>query len=178
MSGMADTETGGNRVGGETVTFQRGTQWGLDSTPDSWRHDAACLTTDAELFFVDSGASHRDAVRAAKRICAGCPVRDRCLRDALTAEWGRPANNRFGIWGGLVPAERHQVERCQSGRCAHAEHAPADDYGRLVVRIAELAGRGMSDTEIGERVRRSPNRVQALRKEHGIRAGWWQRGAK
>jgi hypothetical protein len=40
--------------------------------PD-WHHHAACQERDPELFFADP--SDAQCIQAAKRICAGCPVR-------------------------------------------------------------------------------------------------------
>lgn len=41
----------------------------------------------------------------AKAVCAGCVVRDECLRHAL--EHGE----RFGVWGGLTERERRKLAR-------------------------------------------------------------------
>ena len=38
--------------------------------------------------------------RRGKRVCRDCPVRERCLAQALGS--GEP----LGVWGGLTPAER------------------------------------------------------------------------
>ncbi|MEW2353269.1 WhiB family transcriptional regulator [Spirillospora sp. NPDC029432] len=59
-----------------------------------WMDRAECVGS-WELFFPD----HADP-GPAKRICAGCGVRDQCLGHALVA--GEP----YGIWGGLTPGER------------------------------------------------------------------------
>ena len=57
----------------------------------------ACESVDPELF-------HDPAYRReAKRACLACPVRESCLRDALESD------ERFGVWGGLDPAERRRV---------------------------------------------------------------------
>ncbi|WP_346618553.1 WhiB family transcriptional regulator [Blastococcus montanus] len=66
---------------------------------DEWRLDALCAETDPEAFFPEKGGSTRDA----KRVCAGCPVRDECLEYALASD------ERFGIWGGLSERERRRV---------------------------------------------------------------------
>jgi WhiB family transcriptional regulator, redox-sensing transcriptional regulator len=72
-----------------------------------WWEDAACRTADAELFFTPEGVTReqrRAAERAAKLICARCPVRTPCLDAAFEAE------ERYGIWGGLSPRERRQAQ--------------------------------------------------------------------
>jgi WhiB family redox-sensing transcriptional regulator len=45
-----------------------------------------------DLFF----AVHGSALDLAKELCASCPVRDRCLSDALLR--GEP----HGVWGGQI----------------------------------------------------------------------------
>jgi WhiB family redox-sensing transcriptional regulator len=75
-----------------------------------WTGYAACHVpgVDPELFFplADAGPA-LPRVAAAKRICAGCPVRVNCLGWALRA--GEPA----GIWGGTTPEERRGLRRAQ-----------------------------------------------------------------
>lgn len=62
------------------------------------RSDRACLGVDPETFFpVYSGHS---AEEKAKRICAGCPVREGCLDFAIDT------GQQYGIWGGLNQDER------------------------------------------------------------------------
>lgn len=39
-------------------------------------------------------------VDACKQVCAGCPMRDRCLEHAI--DWPE----KWGIWGGTTPDER------------------------------------------------------------------------
>jgi WhiB family redox-sensing transcriptional regulator len=67
----------------------------------SWRLHAACADEDIELFFpVGTGGPALAQIAAAKDTCARCPVREACLRYALTTGQGR------GIWGGLTEGER------------------------------------------------------------------------
>lgn len=59
----------------------------------SWWADAACADGTGnltELFF----SEQLDDIARAKAICAGCPVRERCLEQAL--ERREP----WGVWGG------------------------------------------------------------------------------
>lgn len=150
------------------MTFQRGTQWGLDSDPaEGWREYAACQGTDGELFYP---SEERGNAHDAKRICSRCPVRLECLEYALERR------EKFGVWGGTVTKEREQIARCRAGRCLHPEHDSSDDYSVMVQRIAVLAGQGMADYEIGKTVGRSGSRVYELRKTHGIPSGWRSRG--
>jgi WhiB family redox-sensing transcriptional regulator len=66
-----------------------------------WADLAACREVDPELFFPDRGS----APKAAKRICAGCSVKEPCLEDALRV--GRTG----GVWGGLSEKERRGLRR-------------------------------------------------------------------
>ena len=68
-----------------------------------WSERAACLNLDPELWFPERGESNR----AAKRVCAACPVRDECLEYALDAR------EPYGVWGGLSEQERSQLNRRQ-----------------------------------------------------------------
>jgi WhiB family transcriptional regulator, redox-sensing transcriptional regulator len=68
-----------------------------------WHLDAACVGADPEIFYPLDLGQDSAGVAAAKRICAGCPVRAQCLADVMAAE--DPAR-RWGISGGATPAER------------------------------------------------------------------------
>jgi WhiB family redox-sensing transcriptional regulator len=65
----------------------------------SWRDRAACRDADVELFFPDKGGS----TRAAKAICAGCPVTDECLA------WALANQERWGVYGGKSERERRRL---------------------------------------------------------------------
>lgn len=59
--------------------------------PADWTEDAACAGQDPEVFFTE----HDPALNAAaKRVCAICPVRLRCLSDAIERR------EHWGIYGG------------------------------------------------------------------------------
>jgi WhiB family transcriptional regulator, redox-sensing transcriptional regulator len=80
-------------LGGEALT--------ADPT---WREQAACLEFPAVLFFgqddSEPQAERRVREQQAKRVCAGCIVREECLEFALSTR------EPYGIWGGLTEAER------------------------------------------------------------------------
>lgn len=61
-----------------------------------WHRLAACATVPSSVFF---SATVRATARA-RRVCASCEVRQRCLDDALRRR------DEHGIWGGLTPDER------------------------------------------------------------------------
>ncbi|MFC5906490.1 WhiB family transcriptional regulator [Streptacidiphilus monticola] len=72
----------------------------------SWQQQARCRDVDPALFFHPAGErgpahDHRDAV--AKRVCAGCPVREPC------AEYALRTREPYGVWGGLTEHERRAV---------------------------------------------------------------------
>ncbi|MDQ5874066.1 MAG: WhiB family transcriptional regulator [Actinomycetota bacterium] len=61
----------------------------------------ACVDApDPDIFFPGSGESDEPA----KAICAGCPVREPCLRWALEHE-------EHGTWVGLSPSERKRLKK-------------------------------------------------------------------
>jgi WhiB family redox-sensing transcriptional regulator len=69
----------------------------------AWKAEGACRWVDPELFFPISDVD----AEPAKRVCAACAVRDRCLEHALAT---READ---GIWGGLTPSERRAIATSQ-----------------------------------------------------------------
>lgn len=72
--------------------------------PERWTVDAACITTDPEIFFPEKGELNRHA----KQICAKCPVVQQCLDYALRQR------EAFGIFGGLSAIERRMLSRAAS----------------------------------------------------------------
>lgn len=61
----------------------------------SWMKRGACATSDVDMFpTTDAGA------KAAKALCAGCPVVDVCL------EWAITQREEHGVWGGMTESER------------------------------------------------------------------------
>jgi WhiB family transcriptional regulator, redox-sensing transcriptional regulator len=71
-----------------------------------WRGRAACGDSDPGLFDYDPDSDPEAKATAAKRICAGCQVRDACRDTALA----QPAvEDTIGIYGGLTPAERVEL---------------------------------------------------------------------
>lgn len=83
-----------------------------------WRRRAACASEDLELFFpVGSEGPALTQIAAAKDICARCPVREACLRYAVTT------GQAYGIWGGLTADERRGLRyREQSSGPPHNRH--------------------------------------------------------
>lgn len=69
-------------------------------TSHAWRDDAACLTSDPEIFFPDP--SDVETALKAKAVCDSCPVISECRRFAIRTR------QRDGIWGGL---SKHGLKR-------------------------------------------------------------------
>lgn len=88
---------------------------------DQWEQ-AACRPYPSSVFFPGEPGyqpqpprkGQPDPYAAAKAICARCPLRTACRRDAL--ERGEP----WGVWGGLDPWQR------QALRGRHARQADGD----------------------------------------------------
>jgi WhiB family redox-sensing transcriptional regulator len=73
-----------------------------------WRESGACLTADPDLFFpVAAGSVGSRQADSARRICAGCRVRQECLEFAIDM------GEAHGIWGGTTPDERRRARRNQ-----------------------------------------------------------------
>jgi WhiB family redox-sensing transcriptional regulator len=71
-----------------------------------WVARAACIGEDPELFFpVGTGEPAVAQAEIAKRVCAGCPVRDICL------EWALQTCQDAGVWGGLDEEQRREIRR-------------------------------------------------------------------
>ncbi|SHS18261.1 transcription factor WhiB [Mycobacteroides abscessus subsp. abscessus] len=66
-----------------------------------WQERGLCRQTDPGLFFPLLG----EGVQAAKKICAGCEVKDTCLEYALQHDEG------YGVWGGCSASEREQIKQ-------------------------------------------------------------------
>ena len=72
-----------------------------------WMDEAACRTSDPELFFPIDDESPK-----AIAVCRRCPVQADCLIFALRT------NQRNGIWGGKTERERASLRRLIRTRAA------------------------------------------------------------
>jgi len=68
-----------------------------------WMTEAACTSTDPEIFFPDGGVPSV----AATRICGVCPVRRQC------ADYANATGVRYGIWGGMSTDDRYRRARAR-----------------------------------------------------------------
>jgi hypothetical protein len=96
----------------------------------SWHDAAACQYTDPEVFFPEKGGS----VRPAKKICAGCPVKDLCL------EWALANDERFGIYGAKSERERRAIARARGMRRTKT-HCKSGKHVRTPANIEARSGR-------------------------------------
>jgi WhiB family redox-sensing transcriptional regulator len=85
-----------------------------------WRANGACTSADPDLFFPisDRGAAAAQIAQA-RRICADCTVRSRCLGFAMEAR------EPEGIWGGTTPDERIRAWREQDAQQPQARGSAA-----------------------------------------------------
>ncbi|QDF16960.1 WhiB family transcription factor [Microbacterium phage YellowPanda] len=74
---------------------------------EEWMDTAACAYSDPEIFFPTT----KDMVstQKAKKICADCPVRLKCLAKALVDE--KETSRRSGIFGGMTATERRELQQ-------------------------------------------------------------------
>ncbi|GAA1940450.1 hypothetical protein GCM10009689_21920 [Brevibacterium antiquum] len=79
-----------------------------------WRHRAACLNEDPELFFpIGNTGPALLQIEEAKTVCRRCEVVETCL------QWALESGQDAGVWGGLSEDERRALKR----RAARARRA-------------------------------------------------------
>lgn len=82
--------------------------------PETWMDDAACIGYDPEWWFPDDrgvGANASSPTKAAKAICATCPVQTLCLDYAMRTE---PGGTKHGIYGGVTADARRTISKAAS----------------------------------------------------------------
>ena len=75
-----------------------------------WQYQGSCRDTDSAVFFHpegERGPSREARDRAAKSICASCPVLRQCAAHALAVR------EPYGVWGGLSEDDREAIYRGQ-----------------------------------------------------------------
>ncbi len=65
----------------------------------AWMASGLCTNIPPATFFPSDGAG----VDVARKICAGCPVREECLEHALIHRIDH------GVWGGCSERERRRI---------------------------------------------------------------------
>lgn len=73
---------------------------------EDWRHDAACLNQDPELFFpIGNTGPALLQIEDAKAVCRRCDVIDQCL------QWALESGQDAGVWGMTSEDERRAMKR-------------------------------------------------------------------
>ncbi|MFC5994302.1 WhiB family transcriptional regulator [Pseudonocardia hispaniensis] len=100
-----------------------------------WRRDAACARpgVDPDVFYpLHSGPAGAAAVERAKAVCAGCPVRSACLRDAMAAE---EPGERWGVIGGMSAEERAALHAGDRGATPAPDPVPMTPATPVLVSV-------------------------------------------
>lgn len=75
--------------------------------PEAWTERGACARAlNPDAWFPERGISDNRETALALRVCADCPVKDLCLKEALAQ-----GPSCEGIWGGTTHAERRKMLR-------------------------------------------------------------------
>lgn len=89
--------------------------------PLDWRHRAACLVEDPELFFpIGTTGPAVLQIQRAKLVCGRCEVVAECRQFAFGTK------QDAGVWGGLSEDERRKISRAESRSRLAAERARSD----------------------------------------------------
>jgi WhiB family redox-sensing transcriptional regulator len=76
---------------------------------ESWTEYAVCREVAPDLWFPEKGETL--AKEGPRRMCMErCSVRLQCLDYAMRLEVGNDRSHRYGIWGGLTPKKRADLE--------------------------------------------------------------------
>ena len=76
-----------------------------------WQYQGLCRDADPEIFFHpegERGPAREARERAAKAVCASCPVIAQCAAHALAVR------EPYGVWGGMSEDEREAVYQRRS----------------------------------------------------------------
>ena len=71
----------------------------MDDTETTWMAEGHCAAQPPAMFFPSDGVG----VEIARRLCADCPVKERCLDYALEHRIDH------GVWGGASERERRRI---------------------------------------------------------------------
>jgi len=76
-----------------------------------WRHQAACLSEDPELFFpIGTTGPAVAQTEEALAVCRRCDMRVQCL------EWALATRQDAGVWGGMSEDDRRTLRRTRQRR--------------------------------------------------------------
>lgn len=90
----------------------------MNTNNSPWQHRARCNGRDLSEFIPEGklGIAAQRAHKKAVQFCGPCPVKRECLRFALDAEGNAPADSRFGVFGGMTPEQRHEMQLRLTGK--------------------------------------------------------------
>lgn len=66
----------------------------------------------------------QEQIAAAKAVCRGCPVIQQCGEAIMRIEGDKDRKNRYGIFAGMTPGERHQLFKRYPGRWPSGRPGP------------------------------------------------------
>lgn len=107
----------------------------VDLQVTAWMRRAKCAEHPQVDFFHGS-------VRAAKDLCAACPVTEDCLDYATTEAI------RYGVWGGTTPPERITPTRRLDDADGFVYFAVGDDPKRIKIGTSGKVGRRLQDLRL------------------------------
>lgn len=122
---------------------------------DDWREQGKCRTAGVDMFPADVAG-----VMAAKRVCAGCPVREQCLQHALDTP------EPHGMWGGKSERERDRIRRKAPLVCGTVRAYRA--HLRRRERPCDACNEAMEAELDVQRARRPIRSADALRKDRSV----------
>lgn len=114
---------------------------------EQWTNSALCAQADGDYWFLDNTTANQDGIAVALTICSLCDVSPQCLEYALVND------ERFGIWGGMLPKPRNRLrrklgiparlaERVHGTEAGYAQHRRAGTPAcRDCLRAASIASR-------------------------------------
>lgn len=114
------------------LTVGDGPQTPLVGEPPEWTEKALCVGRWEEFDEPDAATFHK----IVKPTCLACPVRTRCLSDALATEVdekGNPVSGKFraGVRGGLRTHERAALMVPRPAVCPAGLHKLTDETARM-----------------------------------------------
>lgn len=140
----------------------------MEPSADDWRRRAACRNAKVEMVPADGDSA---GLRRAKKLCAGCPVRDRCRQQAIQEATAGGMEAVWGVWGGLTEKERATMiglgrqpapcTRCgldcvpiklKMTKCAVCQPRAQIRYDDYRLKIERMVRDGCSTKEVAERL--------------------------
>lgn len=152
---------------------------------DGWRRRAACRNTMIDM---TPDPDDGEALRLAKKLCAQCPVKVKCLLASEALQRG--GERARGVWAGLSEQERNTMaglgrlpEPCSScdldcvpinlstTQCASCRPTALVDFGDYRLLIETMVRDGKSYQEISDRLRLKKASLASACKRWKIKIG-------